>query len=304
MDIRELESYLVVAEELHFGRAAERLHIAQPALSRTIQSLEKYLGTPLFERTTRRVNLTQAGKALLGPAQNIVDQVDGMLKITRSAVEGEIGSVRVGFAGAAGYSIISELTRRVAHEAPGITMELNPRTYSHDAARLVSEGEIDLAIVSLPTLPDIETLTIQEEGFCLAVPDRHAFAKRDSLPMEQLEHMSFVSYPASHGSRVRDAMVAMCRAVGFIPNIAQEAPDPYSLLALVGAGVGVAVVVESTKSTRLDGVEYIDIENEDMTLPLALAWRRSNPSGALNRVVEIAEYAMPVRGGSASSSSA
>lgn len=287
MEIRELEAFLVVAEELHFGRAAERLHIAQPALSRTVQSLERYLGTPLFERTTRRVDLTQAGHALLEPVQNILSQVEGMLKITRHAVEGDIGTVRVGFAGAAGYSIVSELTRKVSQQAPGITMELNPRTYSNDAARLVSEGEIDLAIVSLPTLPDVETFTVQDEGFCLAVPARHTLAKRKAVPMEQLEHMKFVSYPASHGSRVRDAMVAMCRAAGFIPNIAQEAPDPYSLLALVGAGVGVAVVVESSKSTRLDGVEYIDIADEGLTLPLAIAWRGSNPSGALSRVVGI-----------------
>lgn len=289
MDIRELEAFLVVAEELHFGRAAQRLHIAQPALSRTVQALEKFLGTPLFERTTRRVNLTQAGQALLEPAQNVVDQVEGMLKISRSAVEGEIGNVRVGFAGAAGYTIVSELTRKVAQRAPGITMELNPRTYSNDAARLVLEGEIDMAIVSLPTLPDIETHTVQEEGFCLAVPDRHTLAKRDEVSMRQLEHMHFVSYPASHGSRVRDAMVTMCRAAGFIPNIIQEAPDPYSLLALVGAGVGIAVVVESSKSTRLAGVEYIDISEQHMTLPLALAWRGSNPSGALSRVVEVVQ---------------
>lgn len=295
MEIRELESFLVVAEELHFGRAAERLHIAQPALSRTIQSLEKYLGAPLFERTTRRVNLTQAGQTLLEPAQNILDQVDGMLKITRSAVEGEIGSVRVGFAGAAGYSIVSALTRKVSQKAPGITIELNPRTYSNDAARLVPEGEIDLAIVSLPTLPDIETHIVQEEGFCLAVPERHPLVKRNSVRIEELEHMPFVSYPASHGSRVRDAMVAMCRASGFMPIIAQEAPDPYSMLALVGAEVGIAIVVESSKFTRLNGVEYIDLENEDMTLPLALAWRGSNPSGALNRVVAIAEKSMPVQ---------
>lgn len=295
MDLRGLEAFLVVAEELHFGRAADRLHIAQPALSRTIQSLEKYLGAPLFERTTRRVSLTQTGQALVEPAQTVLQQIDGMLKITRSAVDGEIGNVRVGFAGAAGYAIVSELTRRVAELAPGITMQLNPRTYSQDAARLVAEGELDLAIVSLPTLPDIETHTVQEEGFCLAVPDRHQWANRESVPMQQLEHMDFVSYPASHGSRVRDAMIAMCRGAGFIPNIVQEAPDPYSLLTLVGAGVGIAVVVESSRSTRFDGVQYIDIADEPMTLPLALAWRGTNPSGALSRVVEIAERARPVR---------
>lgn len=292
MDIRQFDAFLTVAEELHFGRAAERLHLTQPALSRLIRSMEKDLGTQLFERTTRRVSLTQSGQALLKPARTIQEQMQGIHRVARSAQDGEIGTIRVGFAGFTGYALVSQLARHVTTSHPGITLDLHPRNYSGEATQLVQEGEIDLAVLSLPAPPGVETLPMIDETLMVAVPDHDRLAQRDAVTVAELAHRHFVSYPASHGSRVRDAMISLCTAAGFVPTIAQEAPDPYSLLTLVGAGVGLSMVVSSATNTRIAGVKYLEITGSNITLPIAIGWRHSNPSVALSRVIDVArDYA-------------
>lgn len=278
-----------MAEELHFGRAAERLHLTQPALSRLIRSMEKDLGTQLFERTTRRVSLTQSGLALLEPARTIQEQMQGIHRVARSAQQGEIGTIRIGFAGFAGYSLASQLARHVHREHPGIALDLHPRSYTGEATQLVQDGEIDLAVITQPGPPGLDTLSMTNETMILAVPDHDRLARHDAVSVAELAHRRFVSYPSFHGSRVRDAMISLCTAAGFVPRIAQEAPDSYSLLTLVGAGVGIAMVVSSATNTQITGVKYVNISGDNITLPLALAWRQSNPSSALSRVIEVAK---------------
>src|SRR5699024_9898509 len=141
---------LAVAEALHFGRAADRLRIAQPALSQTIRALEADLDVELFERTTRRVRLTPAGEALVEPAAAIDAQVDGARRIARAAQQGLAGRVRIGFGGTSGYSILSRLAREVGERHPGISLDLRPQMYCGQAAIAVRDGQIDLAIISPP----------------------------------------------------------------------------------------------------------------------------------------------------------
>ncbi|MGO1326256.1 MAG: LysR family transcriptional regulator, partial [Brevibacterium aurantiacum] len=140
MELRHFSAFLAVAQELHFGRAAETLHIAQPALSQMIRSLEKDLDVQLFERTTRRVRLTSSGEALIEPARSIQAQVEGARRIARAAKEGVVGRVRIGFGGTSGYSILSLLAREVAHRQPGISLEMHPQTYSGESALAVRDG--------------------------------------------------------------------------------------------------------------------------------------------------------------------
>jgi DNA-binding transcriptional LysR family regulator len=295
MEIRQFEAFLAVAEELHFGRAAEKLVLAQPALSRMIRMLEKELGTELFERTTRKVRLTPSGEALLEPARAIHDQVDGVRRIARSAQQGEIGSVKVGFAGTTGYAVLSKLARDVSRAHPGISLALQPQMYSGEALSKLRDGEIDLGIVSSPVPAGISTLLVSNETLMVAVPADHALAAEENVSVEALRDQRFIAYPATHGSRVRDAMSSICAAAGFVPHIAQEAPDPYGLLALVGASVGVSIVVCSSRHIQVDGVEYKQLVDVDMVLPIALAWRDSNPSLALRTVVELARKALPIQ---------
>lgn len=291
MEFRQFEAFLAVAEELHFGRAAEKLHIAQPALSRVIRLLEKELGTELFERTTRKVRLTPSGEALLEPAKVINVHVDGVKRIARSAQQGEIGSVTFGFAGTTGYSIMGTLAREVSREHPGINLDLRPQMYSGEALSLLRDGEIDLGVISSPAPVGISTLLVRNETLMLALPSDHPLAGQERIGVGQLRDQRFIAYPATHGSRVRDAMLTLCAESGFVPHVAQEAPDPYSMLALVGADVGVAMVVGSSRRIQVDGVTYRPLIDAGRVLPIALAWRDTNPSLALRTVVALAEKA-------------
>lgn len=293
MELRHFTAFLAVAEELHFGRAAEGLHIAQPALSQMIRSLERELGVPLFERTTRRVRLTASGEALLEPARSIVHQVEGAKRIARAAQEGIVGRVQVGFGGTSGYSILSLLAREVAERQPGIELALRPQTYSGEAALAIRDGHLDLAIISPPAPAGIDVHVIRQERVMVAVPTDHEFAGRDEIGIGELRDQPFISYAPSHGSQVREAMMRLADEVGFLPRIVQEAPDPYSLLALVGAQVGISIVVESSEHIRIDGVSYVRLAEGADAFTLALGWRRNNPSEALARVIDIVRDILP-----------
>jgi DNA-binding transcriptional LysR family regulator len=293
MELRHCTAFIAVAEELHFGRAAESLHIAQPALSQMIRSLERELGVPLFERTTRRVRLTASGEALLGPARSIVNQVEGAKRIAQAAQEGVVGRVQVGFGGTSGYSILSLLAREVAERQPGIELALRPQTYSGEAALSIRDGHLDLAIISPPAPAGIDVHVIRQERVMVAVPTDHELAGRDEIGIGELRDQPFISYAPSHGSQVREVMMRLADEAGFLPRIVQEAPDPYSLLALVGAQVGISIVVESSEHIRIDGVSYVRLAEGGDAFTLALGWRRNNPSEALARVIDIVRDILP-----------
>lgn len=293
MELRHFSAFIAVAEELHFGRAAQKLHIAQPALSQMIRSLEKELGVRLFDRTTRRVRLTSSGEALLEPAQSIRTHVDGAKRIARAAQDGVVGRVRIGFGGTSGYSILSRVAREVAARQPGISLDLNPQMYCGEAAQALRDGDMDLAVVSPPTPAGIDVHVIRQERVMVAVPTGHGLAERDHISMGELAQHPFISYAPSHGSQVREVMMRLSDEAGFLPHIAQEAPDPYSLLALVGAQVGIAIVVESSDHIRIDGVTYVPLAEGGDAFTLALGWRRNNPSEVLARIVEIIQEVLP-----------
>lgn len=293
MNLRHFSAFIAVAEELHFGRAAEKLRIAQPALSQMIRSLEAELGGPLFERTTRRVRLTPAGEALLEPAHAIEDQVAGARRIARSAREGIAGRVRIGFGGTSGYSTLPVLAREVADRHPGISLDLNPQMYCGEAAMAVRDGTMDLGVISPPAPAGIAVHVIRQERVMVAVPTSHELAEADCVSMADLEEQPFITYAPSHGSQVREAMMRLADQAGYLPHIAQEAPDPYSLLALVGAQVGIAIVVESSNHIRIDGVTYVALAEGGDAFTLALGWRRNNPSKALARVIDIVQEILP-----------
>lgn len=298
MELRHFEAFVAVAEELHFGRAAQKLHIAQPALSQMIRSLEKELGVRLFDRTTRRVRLTASGEAMLQPAQSIRTQVDGARRIARAAQDGAVGRVRIGFGGTSGYSILSLVAREAAARQPGISLELNPQMYCGEAAQALRDGDMDLAVVSPPTPAGIDVHVIRQETVMAAVPITHRLADEDEISMTDLAGEPFISYAPSHGSQVREVMMRLADESGFLPRVVQEAPDPYGLLALVGAQVGVAIVVESSDHIRIDGVRYVRLAEGGDAFTLALGWRRNNPSEALARVVDIVRELFPSPSGS------
>ncbi|KUM99061.1 LysR family transcriptional regulator [Streptomyces cellostaticus] len=294
MELRHLAAFVAVAEELHFGRAAQRLHVAQSPLSQQIRSLERDLGARLFERSTRSVRLTDAGRSLLGPAKALLADAAVVRRSVRSAQLGVVGRVSIGFAGASSYGCLPVLTRAVTTQLPGIELVLEGPTYAGEALGRIAGDVLDVGFVSLPVRRGVSARVVRVEPLMVALPDGHRLAGCAEIPLSQLASEAFVTFPASRGSAVREAMVQACRDTGFTPRIVQEAPDAYTLLALVGAGVGVGIVVASADSIRLEHVCFRRLAGSGLpTLPIALAWRTGNESAALQAVLRVAEQVLP-----------
>ncbi|XVQ06805.1 LysR substrate-binding domain-containing protein [Spirillospora sp. CA-255316] len=294
MELRHLAGFVAVAEELHFGRAAERLHIAQSPLSQQIRLLERDLGVKLFDRTTRSVRLTAAGRALLEPARHLLAEASAVRRTVQAAHLGEVGRVTLGFAGASSYSALPVLARTVTSELPGIELVLEGQTYAGEALGRIADGSLDLGFVALPVRRGISARVVRLERLLLALPDGHPLADRAEVTFAELAQEPFVTFPISRGSAVREAMFQACHEAGFAPRIVQEAPDSYALLALVGAGVGLAVVVESARDIHLEHVVIRPLAGGEVpVLPIALAWRTSDESAALAAVLRVAERVLP-----------
>ncbi|OKK21475.1 LysR family transcriptional regulator [Streptomyces sp. CB02488] len=294
MELRHLSAFVAVAEELHFGRAAKRLQMAQPPLSQQIRRLEKELGVQLFERNTRSVRLTGAGESFLQPVRTVLDDLDVAVRAAKAAGRGEYGRVGIGFAGASSHETLPRLTRAVRAAHPGIELVMTGQTYANVALARVADGSLDLGFVRLPvTQPGVAHRVIDEEELVCALPSDHPLAARDSVSIEALAGEPFVSFPANTGSTVRDAMVGACEAAGFNPRVVQEAPDSYTIMALVAAGVGVTLTVTSVQHIQQNGLVYRPLAGPPIRRQAALAWRADNPSAALRAVLAVARDALP-----------
>ncbi|MET7855901.1 LysR family transcriptional regulator [Streptomyces sp. NPDC005318] len=294
MELRHLSAFVAVAEELHFGRAARRLQMAQPPLSQQIRQLEKELDVQLFERTTRSVRLTSAGEAFLEPVRTVLADLDTAVRAAGAAGRGEYGRVTIGFAGASSHETLPLLTRAVRAAHPGLELVMKGQTYADAALAGVADGSLDLGFVRLPvTRPGVQYRVIDEEELLCALPSDHPLAGLERVPVEVLTEEPFVTFPANSGSTVRDATVGACEAAGFIPRVVQEAPDSYTILALVAAGVGVTLTVSSCRHIQQNGLVYRPLAGPSIRLRAALAWRTDNPSAALHAVLAVAQSALP-----------
>ncbi|MGW9133678.1 LysR family transcriptional regulator [Streptomyces sp. NPDC055681] len=294
MELRHLSAFIAVAEELHFGRAAKRLQMAQPPLSQQIRQLEKELGVQLFERNTRSVRLTSAGESFLQPVRTVLDDLDTAVRAARAAGRGEYGRVTIGFAGASSHETLPLLTRAVRAAHPALELVMKGQTYADVALAGVADGSLDLGFVRLPvTRPGVQYRVIDEEELVCALPSDHPLVRLERVPIEVLAQEPFVSFPANTGSTVRDATVGACEAAGFNPRVVQEAPDSYTILALVAAGVGVTLTVTSCQHIQQNGLVYRPLAGPPIRLQAALAWRTDNPSAALRAVLAVAESALP-----------
>lgn len=294
VELRYLTAFVAVAEELHFGRAAKRLQMAQPPLSQQIRQLEKELGVRLFERNTRSVRLTNAGESFLEPARAVLDDVEIAVGAAKAAGRGEYGRVTVGFAGASSHEALPVLTRAVRAAHPGLELVMRGQTYADVALARVADGTLDLGFVRLPVnQPGVNTRVIEVEELICALPTDHRLASLERVPIAELAEEPFVSFPSNAGSTLRDALVKACVAGGFTPRVVQEAPDSYTILALVAAGVGVTLTLTSCQHIQQTGLVYRRLSGEPTRLRAALAWREDNTNAALRTVLDIAETALP-----------
>lgn len=295
MEFKDLEAFAMVAQELHFGRAAEKLHISQPPLSHRIKQLEVTVGLQLFDRSTRNVALTQAGQRLLPVVRRALLEVGNVKDLADSIVSGDRGTVRIGFAGASSHRALPLLSRAVRQTHPGIELQLKSQTYVYTAMEELEEGSIDLAFSRLPlTHPNLASRIIAIERLVCAVPEGHPLAGREEVSMDDMRYEEFVSLPDNQGSILQATMFSLCVSAGFRPNVIQLAPDSVTVLALVAAGVGITITLSSVERVDGSGVIYLPISDSTPSHMFAtLAWRKNDESQALRRVLELSEVILP-----------
>ena len=284
MELRHLRYFVAVAETCHFGRAAERLHIAQPALSQAIRQLEGQLGAPLFTRTTRHVALTPAGEYLLDEARRILASLDAAGAGVQRIAEGRRGLVRVGFTGAAVFSQLPRVARTLERDLPEVALEVQADQLTPQLCDGLREGSIDLAVLRPPATGDgIVVRTIAVEPLVLALPADHHLVGAPEISVADLRSEGFVLY-STPDSAVNEAILRVCREAGFTPRREHVAPGTVVLLALVAAGLGIGLVPASAKALPLDGLVFADVVDAG-SIDLALAWR-AQPSTLVESVVD------------------
>lgn len=291
MELRHLRYFAAVAETRHFGRAAERLHIAQPALSQAIRQLETELGTPLFTRTTRQVRLTPAGEFLQGDAARILSAVEDSIRGVRRIAEGRQGLVRIAFTGSAAHTQLPRMAHVVKRQLPGLALEIHADLLTPTQVDGLTDGSLDLAVLR-PPLTDgngIALRTLESEPLILAVPDGHRLAEQAQVCMDDLRDEPFIVF--SHTtSAVNEQVLRSCRAAGFTPRGEHRAAGIAVQLPLVAAGLGIALVPASVRAAPLSGVVLRDVEGAG-SVDLALAWRTDETSPAVLAVLDALDAA-------------
>lgn len=289
MELRHLRYFVTVAEELHFGRAAEKLHISQPPLSMQIRSLETELGVMLLNRTRRHVSLTQAGQAFLQEARQILARIEQAVLVTRRAGRGEIGELAVGFISVADYNVLPIVLREFRHRFPLVNLTLRESTTDAQIEDLRA-GRIDVGFV-LPPInePALESVSILREPLIAALPERHPLAqKRGKLVLANLKDAPFILFPRPMAPGLYDAVVSFCRSAGFSPRVEQEAVQMQTIVSLVSAELGVALIPASLTNLRRTGVTYKRLRETSPLTEIHLAWRRGDELPALRVFVELA----------------
>lgn len=294
MHLKYLRAFAVLAEELHFGRAAERLAVAQPQLSVWIRRLEQDLGVVLFERTSRAVRLTDAGQAVYGP---IMKTLESASLIERAALLGSsavVGQVVVGYAGASSRDVIPPLAKAVRAAEPGIELKLKSLVYGGLAPAEVSAGAIDIGFSRLPIRDqDVQARVFAYERILVALPEGHRLASAESVALKDLANEPFVAFPATIGSNLRDATTRLALEAGFSPRVMQEAPDSYAVLSLVAAGVGVSLTLSSVRHINPPGLVYRELAGTPVYLAVAVVWRAQGVGRATRAVLDILEQIKP-----------
>ncbi|NID14064.1 LysR family transcriptional regulator [Luteibacter yeojuensis] len=280
VELRHLRYFIAVAEELHFSRAAERLGISQPPLSQQIRDLESTLGVRLLRRTNRRVALTAAGQVYLDAARDIVAKVDDAGDMARRAERGEIGELRVAFTRSTPLSEGFPRAIRAFREAyPAVRLELLERNTLQQLEYLL-DGRQQVGLVRGTALPPtLVTHKLVDDPLVAVLRADHPLARRKRpLHMEELAEESFIVFTRAAGTGIHDQLLTMCRNAGFVPRIAQEAGESSTMIGLVAAGMGVAILPRSLRQVQVDGVAYVGIASPDAASALYVAHRRDDDS--------------------------
>lgn len=299
MELRHLRYFVVLAEELHFGRAAQRLGISQPPLSQQIRALETDLKAPLFERTNRRVELTEAGRALLVEARATLDQAERAAAVVGQAQRGQVGELRIGFAPSA--PLIAPFTATLLafrKAAPGVRLVLDDQVSPQQIEALM-ERRLNIGFVRSPVAPELPdalaTLELHREPLAAFMSADHALARRRTVALKALANEPFVFFPRSHGTSLYDQVFALCRKAGFTPRVAQEARANATILGLVAVGLGVSILPTSLRGIALANVACRALAPAGAPTSMWLVHRRHDQSPIAETFVTLAKARQRLR---------
>ena len=285
LELRHLRYFVAVAEDLHFGRAARRLGLAQPPLSQQIGRLERLIGQQLFERKPA-VKLTPAGEALLPIARTILEDVSAGVDAARRAGSGMLGSLTVGFASSVLLGAFPTAIRAYRDRHPAVELRLRELASAAQVDAL-RRGVIDIGILREPVeSDDCDSETLFTETFVVALPSEHPLADDGHVALAPLAHTPFVHFPRDVAPALYDRVLAMCVAAGFAPRIVQEAREWLTIVGLVDAGLGAAIVPSSFRSLRWGAVRYASIDGSVDT-PVVIAWRKPAPTPIVANFIDV-----------------
>ncbi|MCI9888954.1 LysR family transcriptional regulator [Micrococcales bacterium 31B] len=294
-EIRWLEAFVAVAEELHFGRAATRLHTSQSPLSQTIKKLEADLGTPLFERNTRSVSLTPSGHALLPRAYRVLREMRAAREAAQAEKFGIRGTLRIGFSGAVNNLTLPPLTRAIRSTYPDVELELFTGVRTRDGLARIVNGTLDLAFVGYSEIlgSQVNAQMVAREMIGAVLPQDHPLAGEASIDARMLANDDFISPPTDGSSSATDALFDACGAAGFRPNIVQELSDPYMVLTFVAAGAGVTLMSSGVVSIVPSGAVFVPLHAPEIYMNHAIAWSADNDSALLAAAVAVIRDTFP-----------
>jgi DNA-binding transcriptional LysR family regulator len=273
IELRHLRYFVAVAEDLHFGRAAKRLHLAQPPLSQQIRKLEEIVGHRLFLRTSRAVKLTSAGEVLLDRARRTLREVQNDLEEARSVGRGEVGYLKVAFIGSGMLTSLPQMLGRYRRQYPKVNLQLR-EFYTAGVMQALNDGMVDVGILRDGGPADgLAVEKLFSEPFIAVLPSSHRLARRKTLGASDLRNEPFVFFPPGMGRRAYEKSVSLCEAHGFRPQVVQEAPQWLTILRLVGAGLGVTIAPACVAGIAAADVVCRRLRSAKVESEIELAWR-------------------------------
>jgi DNA-binding transcriptional LysR family regulator len=289
MELRQIRSFLSIAETLHFGRTAELIHLSQPALSLQIRALEEEVGVRLFERNRRKTTLTAAGFAFRDDAAAAVSQLDQAIRRARLAADGKLGLLRIGFISTAGNEIVPNLVRRFRESSPEVVFSLR-NILTTDQIQMLSAGSLDIGFLRLPIgeHPELEVVEVHREPFVVVTPLLHKLAKRKRVSLHELSGEDFVMYERSYAPGFHDLIFGMLQDAGVVPNVCQTAGQMPTIISLVDSGMGISILPASAVKHSGASVAACEIVGKIAMSEIAIAVNKGNRDGVVGNFISLA----------------
>ncbi|MGF1569992.1 MAG: LysR family transcriptional regulator [Nodosilinea sp.] len=287
MELRQLRYFVTVVEELHFGRAADRLHMTQPAVSKQIANLEQELDVKLLARTKRTAQLTPAGQVFFEQAQQLLRQAEATIQLTQRIERGEVGNLTIGFTETAVHTVLPQLVRDFRQIYPNVEITMLELGTEAQVTAL-NQGKIDLAFLHPPIdARGIELYPILEEPFIAVLPPQHPLLECDSIPLKAFANEPLIIHPRQEGPILYDGFVQVCQGAGFQPKIIKESISLQTRVCLVAIGMGITFVSSQLQFLVGNNVVCRPLEECPIYLKLAAAWRQNASSPILQALIKI-----------------